>query len=105
MQHAVLVSIELSDSGFGSDVEREALAALGDHLAGQVEEASVGEFDGDEVGEGQFRLFFYGPDADRLFTCIKPGLLELQWPGSIVATKRYGEPGAREVAEELGHQA
>ena len=26
MQHAVLVPIELSDSGFGSDVEREVLA-------------------------------------------------------------------------------
>ncbi len=77
MEQAVLVSIQLSDSGFGSEIEREALTALGDHLSGQVEVAGVGEFDGHDVGTGEFCLFFYGPDADRLFACIKPDLLQL----------------------------
>jgi hypothetical protein len=103
MEQAVLVSIELSDTDFGSEVEREALAALGDHLGEQVDRAGAGEFDGHEVGMGRFDLFFYGPDADRLFQCIRPGLLEVRWPGSVSVTRRYGKPGARQAREELGH--
>ncbi len=100
-EQAVLIEVGLSDSAFGCNEERSALNALADRLASAVEKFGTGEFDGDEVGQGKVRLFFYGPDADSLCETIIPGLRELQWPGAVTITRRYGEPGAPESRMHL----
>jgi hypothetical protein len=99
VEQAVLISIELSDSAIGSEEERQALGALGDDLAEIVASNRAGEFDGDEVGGGIFKLFFYGPSADKIFALIQPLLVELDWPGQIAFVKRYGTPGTVEKYE------
>ena len=102
MEHAVLVSFPLSDAGFGSARELEVLGGLGDDLAEVVAEADVGELDGNDVGEGQYTLYLYGPDADELFDAIEPLLISQNWPREVVAAKRYGTPGAAEVRVVVG---
>jgi len=97
VEQAVLVYFPLSDAGFGSAWELEVLGGLGDDLREIVAEADVGEFDGHDVGGGQYTLYLYGPDADELFAAIEPSLVQQNWPRDVVAVKRYGAPGAAEV--------
>ena len=69
-EHAVLVHLKLSDSGFGTEAEREALFELEQRLERAILAAAVGEFDGNEVGEGLCTLYMYGPQRrDPLCRC------------------------------------
>ena len=70
--HAVLVHFPLSDDEFGSEAERATLGDLGDRLADVVARAGVGEFDGDEFGNGEAVLYLYGPDAELLWQAVEP---------------------------------
>ena len=78
MEQAVLVYFPLSDTGFGSAWELEVLGGLGDDLRETVAEAGVGEFDGHDVGEGQYTLYLYGPNADELLDTIEPMLVQVR---------------------------
>ncbi len=96
----MIVHLRLSDDGFGSFEELEALLALQEQMAEAIENAAAGEFDGDEFGEGECVLYMYGPDADRLFAAIEPLLKSCPLAFGGYAVKRYGEasdPDAREV--------
>ena len=100
MEQAVIVHLRLRDGLFGSAQERDAIVALEGKLQQTIEEASAGEFDGDEFGLGQCVLFVYGPDADRLFEVIKPLLKTAPAAAGGYAIKRYGEardPNSPEV--------
>ena len=73
---------------------------LEDALTEAIESANAGEFDGNDVGQGECTLYMYGPDADALFTAIKPVIAaypEMLSGGQ--AQLRYGPPedGVREV--------
>ena len=70
--HAVIVHFGLSDDEFGTDAERAELGDLGDRLADVVARAGVGEFDGDEFGEGEGVLYLYGPDSEQLWLAVEP---------------------------------
>jgi hypothetical protein len=70
--HAVIVHFALSDEQFGSEFERETIGDLGDRLAGIVQEAGAGEFDGDEFGGGEAVLYLYGPDRELLWAAVEP---------------------------------
>jgi hypothetical protein len=72
--HAVLAHFALSDDEFGSEAERATLGDLGDRLADVVARAGVGEFDGDEFGNGEAVLYLYGPDHQRLWDAVEPEL-------------------------------
>ena len=90
-EHALLVHIPLSDDEHGSEEEREALFEVEDQLVEAIEGAGVGEYDGNEVGGGEFVMYIYGPDADALFSAAEPILRTLQPPpGEFYAVKRYG---------------
>ncbi|MFW6438306.1 MAG: hypothetical protein ACOCZ7_04750, partial [Armatimonadota bacterium] len=57
------------------------------------DEEQIGEFDGNEIGGGEFTLFIYGEDADALFAAIESELRKLDPPpGDYYAIKRYGPP-------------
>lgn len=43
-------------------------------LTQEIERQGLGEFDGDEWGQGELTLFMYGPDCERLFAGIEPVL-------------------------------
>lgn len=101
MEGAVLTRYALSDGGFGSSWEHEALCGVGDGLNKLLAEGEVGEFDGHDVGGGQFTLYLYGPDPDALLAAVRPILLRHPWPQPPVVVKRYGPPGSPEVRVTL----
>jgi hypothetical protein len=91
-EHAVIVTLKLSNAQFGAREEREAMHALQDALAAAIAEHEAGEFDGDDFGQGECTLFMYGPDADRLFEAIREPLLASALSRGGHAIKRYGPP-------------
>jgi hypothetical protein len=102
MEHALLIQFSLSDQGFGAGWEREVLNGLAMDIAEAVAESGVGEFDGTDVGEGEYVMFLYGEDADELLNAVEPMLVRQPWPGGVSAVKRYGPPGASEVRVAVG---
>lgn len=100
MEQAVIVYLLLNDGQFGTSQERASILALENRLEQAVGNASVGEFDGDEFGEGKCVLYMYGPDAERLFVVIEPVLKSSQAAAGGYAIKRFGgaaDPSAKEV--------
>lgn len=68
----LLVVLPLGNRHMGTQVERQAIEAFAEQLAAAIEQAGVGEYDGDELGGGQCTLFFCGPDVDRLIAVLRP---------------------------------
>jgi hypothetical protein len=93
-EHAVIVRFDygLPDLAPLFDVENQLSAA--------IEDAGVGEFDGNEVAVdlSDGSLYMYGPDADVLFAAIRPILSASPFMKGAIATLRYGPPedGVRE---------
>jgi len=75
------------------------LEALEDQLQSAITAAGAGEFDGNEIGQGELTLYMYGPDAEKLFTVVAPVLRHTKLTQSGVASVRSGPPGSatREV--------
>jgi hypothetical protein len=96
-EQAVLVYIRLSDEQWGSQQDVQAVFDLEDRLREVIERQQLGEYDGNEIGEGFGRLFMYASDADCLFSGIEATLKAFESVNSMVVVKRYGKPGAREV--------
>jgi hypothetical protein len=90
MEHAVIVHFPLSDDEFGSDAEFDSMVILSDALEAAIAAASAGEFDGNELGGGECRLYMYGPSADRLFAAIEPVLAGSSLVRGGYVVKRYG---------------
>jgi len=76
----LLVVLRLSNRQMGTNDERAAIALLADELAAGVEEAGIGEYDGDEYGGGECILFFCGPDEMKLLGHLR----------SMLQYSRYG---------------
>ena len=103
-EQAVLIHFRLSDGKFGSAEEVGQLMDLERRLAVAIEGAGAGELDGNDVGGGEFVVYAYGADADRLFSVMEPLLRESALARSGFVVKRYGaadDRGAREVRMEL----
>src|SRR5438477_8263438 len=94
-EQAVFIFLDIT-SGLGHVFSQTDLASLEESLAEVVERKDLGEFDGDEIGEGSAQLFFYGRDAEQLFGGIEDTLRRcaLCRGGRIVI--RRGGPGADE---------
>src|ERR1044071_6456388 len=71
-EHDVVVHLRLGNPALGPAGERPALGRLADQLAAAVEDAGVGEYDGDEYGGGECLLFFAGRDAEAMFAVLQP---------------------------------
>lgn len=95
-EHAVVVHVT-SIGGLDSGLDE-----IEDRLIEAIDEAGVGEFDGNEVGPDGAVLYMYGPDADRLWEVIEPVLRSASLGSGSYAVKRYGEPGASETRVDLG---
>ena len=79
---------------WGEDFDR--MAELSDKLTETIEQAGVGEFDGNEIGGGETVLFMYGPDAELLFAAIEPVLRSTPAIKGTKAIIRKGGPGAEQ---------
>ena len=102
-EHAVLLKIVYDAGGEGlpDNATTESLHALQDRLFKAILNASAGELDGDEFGDGTCTIYCYGPNADRLWEAVAPVLETEHFPQGSVAIKRYGPPGAREENVDL----
>ncbi|MER8652936.1 hypothetical protein [Mesorhizobium sp. M0586] len=100
MEQAVIVYLLLSGGQFGAPEERQSVQVLEDRLEQAVSNAHVGEFDGDEFGEGKCTLYLYRPDAEKLFLVIEPVLKSSAVAAGGYAIKRFGaavDSNAKEV--------
>jgi len=93
---AVIIHLRLSNATFGSEADVDKLFKLENEIAAAVEGMHVGEEDGNEIGGGEFIIFCYGPNGDRLFAVIEPILRKSVHAKGARVVIRYGEPGARQ---------
>lgn len=68
----LLVVIRLSNRQMGTNEERAEIALMTEQLAAAVQEAGLGEYDGDDSGGGECILFFCGPDEMALIGFLRP---------------------------------
>lgn len=92
VEQAVIVHANIS--GIQSEALFDQLAPLEDALSSAIESAKVGEFDGNEIGQGELTLYMYGPDADKLFAVISPILCSSSLVRGGSAELRRGPPGS-----------
>ena len=95
-EHAVIVNLNRPIG------DLQSLYSLEDRLVEAIEQAGVGEFDGNEVAIdlSHGTLFMYGADADALFSVVKPILRKTAFMAGVEVVLRYGEAAdlsAREV--------
>jgi hypothetical protein len=96
---AVIAYLKLSGPGFGDGREVDRFQPLEDQLERAIEQVGVGEFDGDDFGEGECILYMYGPNADALFAVVEPVLRASPLSLGGRAVKQYGEPGAESAPD------
>jgi len=103
VEHVVIAHYRLAEAGLGDPSQREAVRQAQSLLTEAIEQADVGEFDGNEYGGGKVALYAYGPNADALYTAMAPILHDLPFrPAHVVL--RYGsvdDPSAAEHRVDL----
>ncbi|MGV9350506.1 hypothetical protein ACWDSD_38310 [Streptomyces spiralis] len=87
-EHAVIGHFRLAAGGFGDADQRKRVYEAEKAMAAAVEEARVGEVDGNEFGAGKATLYAYGPDADPLFKVMEPTLRSLPFRPAHVVLRR-----------------
>lgn len=97
-EHAVIARYRLAEEGFGGHSQRAAIRQAQELLISLIDRAGVGEFDGNEFGNGAVALYAYGPDADALYGVMAPVLRDLAFrPAHVVL--RYGSAADTSVSE------
>ena len=82
-----------------SDFDR--WAQVEDLLENAVGAAEAGYLDGNEVGEGEYTIWLYGPDADLLSEVVKRTLQTLDLPRECYLMVRRGDVDDDDESEEL----
>jgi len=100
-EQAVLVHLSLSAPQSASKAELTGLLKLEEQVALALERAHAGEHDGNEIGGGEFTIYCYGPNGDRIFAAIEPVLRASALAKGARIVIRYGKPGARQVERLL----
>jgi hypothetical protein len=96
-EQALIITIPLHSGKTGNAEERnKRLYALEDQLIVAIKESGAGEYDGNEIGEGVFTIYIYGPSAERLFSVVGPILKTFRPPAGSYLIKRYGKPGSKQ---------
>ncbi len=97
----LMILLKLSAAPFGTPEEREYLFALEDTIAEAIADAGAGEYDGNEIGQGEFSFVMYGPSARRMLEVARPIIPpRIILPGSY-AVLRSGADDETEVRVEL----
>ncbi len=93
---AIRVYLKLSDDASGSAAERDRLFDFDERLEARFPSKQPFEYDGHEIGQGYFTMYFYGPGADAILTAVRPLLSEFGIPVGSYLIRRYGDVGAPE---------
>jgi hypothetical protein len=92
-EQAVLVYLDAM--GLPDEIYEEYdLSTLEDQLIAKIRSGSLGEFDGNEMGDGETVPFMYGADAERLFAGIEATLRRYPLCQNARIIIRRGNPGA-----------
>jgi hypothetical protein len=95
-EQALVITIPLHSGKAGNADELKRLYALEDQLIVAIKESGAGEYDGNEIGEGVFTIYIYGPSAERLFAVVRPILKKFRPPAGSYLIKRYGNPDSKQ---------
>ena len=98
-RHAVIAWLRLSHPEFTHAREQTTILALADRVMRELDATGAGTYDTNDLERGFFRMYLYGPDADRLVEVVAP-ILSAAPPGSYLA-KRAGPAGTSQVRIEL----
>ena len=72
-EHAVVLHVRLTEGEwYGTRAERDQVVELEERLEARLQDAGVGELDGDEFGGEKVVIWMYGPDAERLWEVAEP---------------------------------
>ncbi|MGA7669290.1 MAG: hypothetical protein WBW04_02645 [Nitrolancea sp.] len=89
MEELVKVCLLLWDPTFGTPDDQEAILTLEDRLSDAVEGARVGDYDGNQFGNGLGEIYFYRPSANALLAVMRPILAASSLPaGSYLVVRR-----------------
>lgn len=102
-EQALIVKIKL-EGGHSGSREAQRISDLEDQLEKAIKTANVGEFDGDEFGDGFCAIYMYGPDAEKLAAVTLPILKTFHPPAGSFVIKRYGQAGAKQERLELSKE-
>ncbi|MEV6702327.1 hypothetical protein AB0M68_35180 [Streptomyces sp. NPDC051453] len=95
-EQAVIAHYRLSDDQYGSPAEREAIYDAERAMTSAVQEAGVGEVDGNEFGVGEAVLYAYGANATTLFKVMEATLRSLPFrPAYVVLRNESREAESR----------
>lgn len=73
---SVTINFKLNDGEYGSEEERKNIHNITDELDLLVTNENIGEYDGDEFGNGECELYFYSDEPEKLYNKIKPILIK-----------------------------
>jgi hypothetical protein len=99
-EQAVLIEFPISGK-MGTKDELKRIFSLEEELEKAIKTFGVGEFDGNEIGEGRCVLFMYGPSAKKLYKAIEPVLRKSPLTKGGVVRLRSGPPGSKEERIKL----
>lgn len=103
VDHSVLISFPLSDSGFGTEAERDRFIGLEEEITAALASSNVGFVDGHGFGDGTAELFLHGADADSLYAVVEPLVKAFQpATGSSVLLLYGSEEHSSSRTVELG---
>lgn len=74
-EQAVIVSFDTEEN---VDQIQKFVAKMTDSLEASLSDIGA-EYDGDEYGENECNLYFYGPDAKQILNVIQPSLEKLRF--------------------------
>ena len=96
-QHAVIVYLDRAT--VRAEAEQNDLSSIETELQGIIDAQGLGEYDGNEIGDGGAVLFMYGPDGERLFQGVEAALRAYPLCKKARVLIRPGPPGTapREV--------
>lgn len=88
VEHAVIVRFNYGQTSLDPLVELE------DELTEAIENADVGEYDGNEIAVDltDGTIYMYGPNADALFKTVRPILKSTSFMKGATVTLRFGPP-------------
>ena len=95
-EQALIVYIRLSDRMSGTPIEQEQLFKLEESVSSAIEKSGAGEYDGNEIGNGFFTMYSYGPSATRLWEVAAPIIKGFRPPPGSYGIRRYGKPGTKQ---------
>jgi hypothetical protein len=92
-EQAVIAHFTLTGGTLGEAAERATIFDAEHAMAAAVQDAGVGQVDGDEFGGGEVVLYAYGPDARALYRIMEPTLRGLPFRPAYVVLRHGAARG------------